>query len=158
MKYTLLKIHFIGRRRTGCVRHCYGKANRDDDEKYKIHRRRRIEQVYYFIIILFRINELHLGIARCILADVMANACWGSAERVDYMWPEVAGVFTFNRDGGFRYGRKSAGEKRSSHQRETGVFPQNRLGKTVAQTPRKIVAAVVQPTVIHNIPILILHL
>lgn len=45
-------------------------------------------------------------------------ACLGSAERVDYMWPEVAGVFTFNRDGGFRYIGVSRRGKRSRHQRE----------------------------------------
>lgn len=67
----------------------------------------------------------------------MVYACLGSAERVDYMWPEVAGVFTFNRDGGFRRWRKSAGE---TAELSAGVFRQNRLGKTVAQTPRKIVA------------------
>lgn len=50
----------------------------------------------------------------------MAYACWGSAERVDYIWPEVAGVFTFNRDGGFRYYRKSAGENARAI---SGSFP-----------------------------------
>jgi len=30
-------------------------------------------------------------------------ACIGPAERVEYMWLEVAGVFTFNHDDGFRY-------------------------------------------------------
>jgi len=55
------------------------------------------------------------------------------------MWPKVAGVFTFNRDGGFRYERKSAG---GNARAIGGSFPRKTVSeKTVAQTPRKIVAA-----------------